>query len=42
MYKLSRVIEAHKRDVRCLDYYEGILVTGGNDKKFNIYTYFAG
>lgn len=39
MYKLSRVIQAHKRDVRCIDYYNGILVTGGNDKVFNMYTY---
>jgi hypothetical protein len=42
MYKLSRVIQAHKRDVRCLDYYQGILATGGNDKIFNLYTYSNG
>jgi WD40 repeat protein len=39
MYRLSRVIQAHKRDARCLDYYNGMLVTGGNDKTFNLYTY---
>jgi len=37
MYKLSRVIQAHKRDARCLDYSAGILATGGNDKHFNLY-----
>lgn len=42
MYKLSRVIQCHKRDVRCLDYYRGVLVTGGNDKSFNIYAYSSG
>lgn len=42
MYKLSRVIQAHKRDVRCIDYFNGILVTGGNDKIFNMYTYNQG
>lgn len=42
MYKLSRVIQAHKRDVRCLDYHAGFLVTGGNDKTFNLYSYSVG
>lgn len=42
MYKLSRVIQAHKRDVRCLDYHDGFLVTGGNDKVFNLYAYSNG
>lgn len=42
MYQLSRVIQCHKRDVRCLDYYRGVLVTGGNDKTFNIYAYSSG
>lgn len=42
MYRLSRVIQSHKRDVRCLDYYEGILATGGNDKTFNLYSYAKG
>lgn len=39
MYNLSRVIQAHKRDARCLDYFAGALVTGGNDKTFNLYSY---
>lgn len=42
MYKLSRVIQGHKRDVRCIDYFEGVLVTGGNDKVFNLYNYQSG
>jgi len=42
MYKLSRVIQAHKRDARCLDYHDGFLVTGGNDKVFNLYAYSNG
>lgn len=42
MYKLSRVIQAHKRDVRCLDYHDGVLATGGNDKIFNLYAYHSG
>jgi hypothetical protein len=42
MYILSRVIQAHKRDVRCIDYFQGILVTGGLDKILNIYSYHSG
>ncbi len=42
MYRLSRVIQSHKRDVRCLDYFEGLLATGGNDKTFNLYSYSKG
>ena len=42
MYKLSRVIQAHKRDARCIDYCNGILVTGGSDKIFNMYSYNGG
>jgi WD40 repeat protein len=42
MYKLSRVIHAHKRDIRCLDYYGGLLLTGGNDKVFSLYSYHDG
>ena len=39
MYKLSRVIHAHKRDARCLDYHEGVLASGGNDSLFHLYSY---
>lgn len=39
MYKLSRVIQAHKRDARSIDYFDNILVTGGSDKVFQIYSY---
>jgi WD40 repeat protein len=42
MYKLSRVIQAHKRDVRCLDYHDGVLVTGGNDKTFSLFAFTGG
>jgi len=42
MYKLSRVIQAHKRDARCLDYHDGILATGGNDRTFNLYSFNKG
>ena len=42
MYKLSRVIHAHKRDARCIDYFDNTLVTGGSDKVFKIYSYKAG
>lgn len=42
MYKLSRVIHAHKRDIRCLDYYGGMLLTGGNDKVFSLHSYHDG
>ena len=42
MYKLSRVIQAHKRDARCIDYFDNTLVTGGSDKVFNIYSYKGG
>lgn len=42
MYKLSRVVQAHKRDARCMDYHEGLLVTGGSDKVFNMYSYKTG
>lgn len=42
MYKLSRVVQAHKRDARCIDYHEGLLVTGGSDKIFNLYAFKAG
>ena len=42
MYKLSRVIHAHKRDARCIDYIDNILVTGGSDKVFQIYSYKEG
>ena len=39
MYKLSRVIHAHTRDARCLDYHQGILASGGSDKTFKLYSY---
>ena len=42
MYKLSRVIQAHKRDARCLDYLDGLLITGGSDKVCSIYQYQQG
>lgn len=42
MYILSRVIQAHKRDVRCIDYHQGVLVTGGLDKILNLYSYHNG
>ena len=42
MYKLSRVIHAHKRDARSIDYFDGILVSGGSDKTCQIYSYKAG
>ena len=42
MYNLSRVVAGHKRDVRCLDYHQGVLITGGSDKFYNIYEYNAG
>lgn len=42
MYTLSRVIHGHKRDIRSIDYYEGILVTGGLDKVVNFYSYHSG
>lgn len=42
MYRLSRVIQAHKRDARCIDYFNGILVTGGSDKTFNMFSYRSG
>ncbi len=42
MYRLSRVIQAHKRDARCIDYFNGILVTGGSDRTFNMFSYRAG
>lgn len=37
MYCLSRVVAAHKRDTRCLDYHLGRLLTGGSDKLFNVF-----
>ena len=42
MYKLSRVIDSHKRDARCVDYFEGLFVTGGSDKVFKLYSYNEG
>jgi hypothetical protein len=38
MYELSQIIQSHQRDLRCLDYYNNLLVTGGSDKKFNLYS----
>lgn len=39
MYELSKNIVAHNRDVRSIDYYHNFIVTGGSDKKLNIYTF---
>lgn len=42
MYCLSQVYQAHLRDVRCLDYNAGLLVTGGNDKRCLMFEYKEG
>lgn len=39
MYELSKNIIAHTRDLRTIDYYQNFIVTGGSDKKLNIYTF---
>jgi hypothetical protein len=38
MYELSQIIPSHQRDLRSLDYYNNFLVTGGSDKRFNLYS----
>ena len=37
-YELSINKRCHDRDLRCLDYYQGILVTGSADKTLKIYS----
>jgi hypothetical protein len=39
MYELSKNYKAHTRDLRCLDQYQNFIVTGGSDKKINIFRY---
>ena len=38
MYELSQTRRDHKRDLRCLDYHAGRLVTGGSDNVLNIFS----
>ena len=42
MFKLSKTIFGHSRDLRSLDYWHGTLATGGSDKIVNIYSYEQG
>lgn len=37
-YQLSINQPSHTRDLRCLDYYGGLLVTGGSDKLVKLYS----
>ena len=39
MYELAKNHLCHTRDLRTLDYYQNLIVTGGSDKKINIFTY---
>ncbi len=42
MYDLSYEQNYHSRDMRCLDYYNGVLVTGGSDKVFHMFNVING
>lgn len=42
MYDLSQSKFLHKRDLRCLDYHAGTLVTGGSDNLFTMHALHAG
>ena len=42
MYELSENKILHSRDLRCLDYYAGTLVTGGSDRVFKMFSVDAG
>lgn len=37
-YDLSVNKKCHSRDLRCLDYHNGILVTGSSDKTLKIFS----
>ncbi len=39
MYELSKNYLSHSRDLRAVDSYHNYIVTGGSDKKVNIYLY---
>jgi hypothetical protein len=39
MYELGKNYVCHSRDLRSLDFSQKFLITGGSDKKINLFTY---